>query len=213
VSAVADHRAIPDPPPGVPGNRRATFLVIGRVRHKACYGRLHPEGKWIPVTDFHQRRWANGNRGPRPNCKACDSATSGVEQQIPFRRIGWMVDELVARLGQAEAARRIGVGHTTMWGWIHHPPPAVRRRTARKIVVALHAVRQRGEVRHRLSIHHGASMRGKTEREVRSRKDLYKPHGDADNQASRRRWANLPQERREIVLAYDRERRRKERST
>jgi hypothetical protein len=153
LSAQADHRSTYyDPPPGVPGNRRAHFQEIDGVMHKACYGRLHPEGKWLPLTKFHQRRWANGNRGPRPNCKACDSAAKGAEQQVPFKRVAWMLTELISRLGQAESARRIGVGHTTMWGWVHHPPPNVHRRSARRIVLALHEARQRNEVRHRLSI-------------------------------------------------------------
>jgi hypothetical protein len=96
-----------------------------------------------------------------------------------------------------------------MWGWVHHPPPNVHRRSARRIVLALHEARQRNEVRHRLSIFHGSTMRGKPERPVTRSRDLYKPHGDGDNQGKRRLLKNMSAEQREAIRAYDRERRRK----
>lgn len=185
------------------------FTTIDGIKHKACYGRLHPEGKWVPISQFHNRRWASGRKGPRPNCKACESAARGVEQQVPFRRFSWMIEELVARLGQAEAARRIGIRSSTMWEWRHNPPKMMHRKSARKILLALHEVREKREVRHRLSIHHGSSMRGKPEKIPKKRSDYYKPHGDADNESKRRLWANMDEERREQQLARERERKRK----
>jgi hypothetical protein len=73
------------------------------------------------------------------------------------------------------------------------------------------SIRRKNEVRHRDSISRGTAVRGEPEKPVKSRQDLYRPHGDEDTEMQRRIRTEISDEKREEIRAYDRERRRRER--
>lgn len=62
----------------------------------------------------------------------------------------------------------------------------MRRSTARRAILALAEVRANGTVRHKDSIHHGAALRGRTEKVPITRQDFYRSQGDNDNELRRK---------------------------
>lgn len=108
----------------------------------------------------------------RPQCKQCESINRGTEPMIPYSEIRFAVEELIFRVGKVEASRRIGVKATTMYEWTRGKRKFVHRRSARAIVTALAEARSKNEARHRKSIKHGATMRGKQERIPRHPSDF-----------------------------------------
>jgi len=65
----------------------------------------------------------------------------------------------------------------------------VQKRTVRKCMLEVISMRRKGEVRHRDSIRAGAKLRGRNEKEVKTRKDLYQVEGDAERERGIRRRA------------------------
>jgi len=150
---------------------------------KICRGPLHREGKPLPLDNFLKQ--PDGR--PRSYCRACDSARKGAEQQVKFSAHyhAWL-ELIVNRLGPAEASRRLPLTYTQLWALRNRPPEMIRRRTARKIVTLLNELNCTEEVRHRLSIRHGASARGRPERSIELWVDYYRPHGDEQTMRKRR---------------------------
>jgi len=142
--------------------RRAVFKTIRGVEHKLCTGPGHPEGKFVPTTNFFLR--GDDKTKLRPQCKHCESIHAGAEQSVPYSEIKFAVNELIFRLGKAETARRIGVRANTLWEWTNGKRKSVHRKNAKAIITALAEARANGEARHRKSIKHGAAARGREER-------------------------------------------------
>lgn len=166
-----------------PPRARAQYKSIRGIEHKLCTGPLHRDGAWVPLETGFYRRQSRGKDLPRPECIACEGSRQNSEPRVPYERYKFAVEELVNRLGKAEAARRIGIRLSTLWEWRTKKQRFIKRRHARALVLALRDVRQRDEVRHRDSIRHGAGQRGRTEKKVTSKKHLYNSRGDSDKAA------------------------------
>lgn len=184
-----------------------TRRVVG-VIERLCRGPLHPRGEWLPESAFYSFITNYGKLYTRKVCKECYNRRRRPYGWVRYQRIAFVAEELVNRLGFMEATRRANIAPSTLRKYLRGESRYVYRPTARRLICALHEARKNNEVRHRASIHHGSTMRGKKERIPRERKDLYRPHGDDYSEAKRRLVANMSEERREIIRARDRERRR-----
>lgn len=141
---------------------RAYYRTIQGVKHKLCRGRVHPEGRFVPVVDFYVGRDREG--GLRGRCKLCESRS---------RDGGWIstgtimpfLTELINRVGTMETARRIGMTDSGM-RYMKKRGRYVQLRVARSIMHELTKAREKNEKRHPDSIQHGSAMRGHREREL-----------------------------------------------
>lgn len=165
--------------------------MIGGVRHKLCTGPLHREGKFVPTADFYIR----GNGRLRPQCKFCEGAYVNSEPRVPYIRLKFAVDELVNRLGGAEASRRIGIRHKTMVEWRAGRVKSMKRRIARNVIAALVEARRNNEARHRKSIKYGAAQRGAVEKIPRESHEFNNSNNDAHSARKRRYIQSLPEEK------------------
>jgi hypothetical protein len=170
-------------PRGIPNPTR----IHNGVREKLCTGPSHDVPMFLSVQNFYKH-----HKQYKPWCKDCDrlyrSMKMGVELNpwIPYRMIEFAILELVRRLGKYETARRIGVTGEQVWNYLHGRTRYVKKRTATKIIVELHKAREINEVRHKDSIHHGSSQRGRVVRVPKKYKDYYISHGDKDNDYKRK---------------------------
>lgn len=155
-------------------NRRAVYKTINGVKHKLCTGPAHREGKFVPISNYFMR--GDDKTTPRAQCKQCESIQRGSEKMMPYSEIQFAVNELIYRLGKAETARRLGIKAHTLSSWTNGSRRSIHRRNARAIISTLAEVRAKGEVRHKKSIKHGASARGKEERQPRWRDDFNGPN-------------------------------------
>lgn len=168
------------------------FKLIDGALHKKCNGPTHSGWVWLPVTQF----WKSKYSRLRAQCITCESAVQNSETLIDISTVYFALDELIRRLGVAEAGRRVGISDKTVTTIHRKQVYKVKRKTARKIIAALHEVRQAEEVRHRKSIRHGAYLRGREEKTPQHRSEFYKPTGDTDLEFRRRyRQENIEQER------------------
>jgi hypothetical protein len=158
-----------------PSAQQLKVKKVGLTSYKLCKGPLHRAGVWVKFEDFTKRP----DGMPRSQCRACESHHKGAEQQVDFRGKyqGWL-DSCVNRLGIVETARRLQMTQEQIWVLRSRPPLKIRRRTARKILHLLNELNKTGEVRHKDSIRHGATQRGREERQVVYWNDYYRPHGD-----------------------------------
>lgn len=159
-------------------------VIDGKVYRK-CFGPLHDETNcWLPLEKFWKNRAKSG--GTRPRCAEC----KGVKQRVKFTPVyrGW-VESIVRRVGVLEACRRLGIHDKTLRAWRSSKHPhALRREHAIAIVSVLSELKLTEEVRHRDSIHRGATVRGEEERVVRRSNDLYhRATGSYDTEYKQRR--------------------------
>jgi hypothetical protein len=120
---------------------------------------------------------------PRSRCKACESHAKGSENLVKLSNLYLgNIDHIVNRLGVMEAARRLEISQASLWNIRNKRVRKLKARTARKILLLVKALNETGEVRHKKSIKHGAAMRGRPERKVKSKKDFYKTTGDLENE-------------------------------
>ena len=145
-----------------PGRRFAPMRMIGGIEHKACYGPLHPEGAWVPLYDFYGRS-ENGHRVAQYRCKRCHCAAPGWERFMLLEQHGWIIEELVVRIGINETHRRTGCAIQSIWRWRTGRQRYIRRESLRKIIPVLREARLNNEWRNQRSIHRGAAMRGEPE--------------------------------------------------
>jgi hypothetical protein len=150
---------------------------------KFCRGPSSNGGHWVSVEKFYEGRRTGTLR---PWCQDCDRKQGGHNPNYPVLRFMFAFDELVNRLGKMEAARRIGITQNNLRLVLTGKTSHIRHKTAVKILLALHNVRITDEVRHRDSIRHGAKQRGRPEKKVTAKVDLYRPHGDNDNELKKR---------------------------
>jgi len=170
-----------------PSRRRADYKIMDGDKYKLCTGPLHRSGRYVRVHDGFYTRTYKGKKQPRPECKECEAFRSGSERMVPLSRVRFALEELVNRVGKAEAGRQIGIPQQHVWKLINGHTRRVQRKTAARILVALKRARDANLLRHRDSILHGASMRGRPEKTVTRRKDLYQP--ESPEQIEERRTA------------------------
>lgn len=185
---------------GIPARpQHFTYQVktLKGVPHRQCKGPLHSSPAWVPFDGFI--KLPDGQ--PRSHCRMCEFHSRGSEPTVEFdQRYRMWVQSIIRRIGLMEAARRMGISDSTISDWQHRPPPRIKRRNARKIVILLAELRETQEVRHRKSIKHGAKLRGHEERPVIRQRDLLFSEGDRD------------QEKRQLELERRKARRRAQRA-
>jgi hypothetical protein len=200
-----------DIPPRPNPQFESRVTVKNGKTYKTCYGPLHNEDERdIPIESFHRR---GAGENVRWRCKACESFRKGIDGYVPVDKFAPWLESIVRRIGAYEASRRLNINPTTIIeirsgkAKTGKPKRFIEKRTARSIVRLLAELRETGEVRHRDSIRHGSSARGRTERKVTARSDLYVPGGDVDTERRRNnRHENMERER---EYTRNRNRRRK----
>lgn len=166
-----------------PPSPRFRFHTINGVQHKLCKGPLHRKGSWVCVDDYFKRP----DGFPRPHCKACESFHRGSERMIPAKKYLPWIEHIIDRLGIIETARRLEISQQSLWRITNGKSTKLKRRTVRKIVALHIELRKTREVRHRDSIRHGAAQRGRPEKPIKYKKDLYrKGYGDDDTLRKRK---------------------------
>lgn len=175
-------------------SNRRFFKEIKGVLHKQCRGPAHEEPTWLPATDkyfyFYKKGVYQGQIYGR--CRRCINwkrikkhpEKSGV---VPIDDIRPFFIEAINRVGLFEASRRIGMHYQNVREIAKGNRTKVLRTSAEKVIKAVYVMRINNEVRHRDSIHFGATARGLPEKQVRDRAELYKPHGDKETQQQRKR--------------------------
>ncbi len=166
------------------GQKPIVIKRINGISHRECKFKEHRGDRWLPLEQFSK---SSKTQTPRPWCKKCETLSKGLE---PL----WPIDHLIMtamrgvsnRIGKIEAARRMGISEPAFFKILNGKQNKVRRSTARKILRTWHEIQQSGEVRHRDSIHHGATKRGRIEKPVTKRDDLYARSGDIDSEIQRR---------------------------
>jgi len=182
------------------GERAEKFKREGGKMFKFCRGPLHRDGAWICVDDFYlnKSKSKQGKGIYRSHCKRCENFYhyGKMNWLVPREQIEFAVEELIRKLGTVETARRLGRTGTWMRLFKHGEIRRVQYRTAEVILRTLFEVRKTGEVRHRLSIKHGAAARGRAERKPSQPRDFYKVTGDLDlERRTNYRNNNLEKER------------------
>lgn len=175
--------------------RWGRYKIIDGERHKMCNGPLHGEGgAWMPLHSFWTMKSGPRAGKPMSRCIACERVyrgrlvNSGI---VPVSKVYFIFRELEARIGRAEACRRLGMSHNLWWRLDKRIYKNMEKRTVAKAMGLLQELRDKDEVRHRDSIRYGASARGRVEREVKSWTDLYRPHGDNHTEYKRKQRASL----------------------
>jgi hypothetical protein len=130
---------------------------------------------------------------------------------VPLTKIRPFIIEGVNRVGKMEFCRRTGMSQGQLYKYQHGRVEHVYKRVAKRILLEVISMRRKNEVRHRDSIAHGASVRGKSEREIESVRDYYNYNGDELAEAQRRRRREMSESKKEEIRARDRDRKRQRR--
>lgn len=155
-----------------------SYKVVDGTIFKLCAGPLHKdEGEWLTLDRyFIMKKGRRANR-PIPMCKACERMKRfGTTERglVEVQKVWWVFEELERRVGRTETCRRVGVS-ANFWKRVENRVyTRMYKRTAIKAVRALREARLKGEVRHRDSIKHGASLRGHEEKVPIDPRDFYK---------------------------------------
>ena len=169
----------------------------------------------MPLRSFFTFR--NGPRAGKPfsRCSACcrvqkkRHVNSGL---VLVDKVFYIFAEIEARIGRAEAVRRLGMSPNLWWRLDNRIYIRMEKNTVAKAMLLLRELRATKEVRHRDSIKYGASARGQPEKKVRTRQDLYRHKGqeerDVDAKRKRDERANMTPSKRQEYLRRDRERRK-----
>lgn len=160
----------------VPRNSMGGWRTIDGVNHRLCRGFC---GEWKPNTEYARRE---SNRGLQIRCNDCRRRREKWTPQYS----AW-VRSIFNRLGTMETCRRLDVHPKTLTAWRKDPPRTIAREHAVAIITLLHELRTSGEVRHKLSIKHGAKARGRTERIPIRVKDYYRRHTDLETEQKRKK--------------------------
>jgi hypothetical protein len=156
----------------VPGKKGSMHIVIrygiGGIKEKQCTVCK----KWKPLTSFRLRgKGSKYPERPRAACIQCDSIRTSERNQergkterslkglVPMARIQPLILELVARIGKAEASRRIGIKQQTMWYYYGNHRKWIARVNAERILRVYREVIQTGEKRTYNEIRHPKSLR------------------------------------------------------
>lgn len=164
-------------------------------KHRLCSGPAHDEPVWLPETEKYFYKHKTGRRmGKFTNrCRLCVNwnklKSPGESGTVPVSEVQSYFIEGVRRVGMMEFCRRTGLTQTTMRDVTLGRQMRVQKRTVRKVMLEVISIRRKGEVRHKDSIRAGARLRGRNEKEVKSKRDLYQPEGDKEMERGRRRRA------------------------
>lgn len=190
---------------------------------RLCTGPAHDNPTWLPNTEKYFYVHRRLNRGTSDMSSRCRLCMNWAKLKTKGSTHGW-VEVPAVRQFFIEAVNRIGISELSRRAEIH--PESIRRvytgkgrrvqkRTVRAVMLQLISMRRKGEVRHKDSIHYGASIRkphvsrahrrrhryGKVleipekikqpgkEKPVTSRGDLLHPHGDDSTEYQRKRRA------------------------
>jgi hypothetical protein len=102
---------------------------------------------------------------------------------VPIERVRFVFIELSHRIGNSEAARRIGTGRHNMYKIVSNKPEKkfVERRTAKAALQLLRDLRRDDVVYSKQSIRRGAVARGEEPQRPTRRKDFYKDPAASEN--------------------------------
>lgn len=186
--------------------------------HKCCYGPGHDEPTWLPATEKYFYIGKSGRYKGKlmSRCRLCANwkklKSPGVQGLVPISKVRPFFIEGVHRVGKMEFARRVGMSHNGLRNILNsNGQRHVQKAVARRAMLEVISMRRKNEVRHRDSIQHGSLARGRQEKEVKIKQDLYVPHGDEDSEWKRRDRRVMSAEEIEENRRKDRERRRKQR--
>ena len=163
--------------------------------HRLCSGPAHDEPVWLPETEKYFYRGKSGRRMGMftSRCRLCANwnklKSPGLSGTVAVSVVKPYFIEGVRRVGIMEFCRRTGLHQTTVRDVVLERQMRVQKRTVRKCMLEVISMRRKGEVRHRDSIRAGAKLRGRNEKEVKTRKDLYQVEGDAERERGIRRRA------------------------
>lgn len=169
-------------------NERGQFLpstkVIDGEVHRLCKGPGHDEPTWLPETEKYFYRSKSGREKGKfyHRCRLCSNwehlKSPGLSGMVPNKLVRPYFIEGVNRVGMMEFARRTGLSANTINWTINGRKKHVQKMTVRVVMMEIISMRRKNEVRHRDSIKHGSEIRGRTEKAVKSDRDLYQPLGD-----------------------------------
>lgn len=163
---------------------------------KKCRCPLHwgenGEGTWLPVSEF--RIYRSGKRKGQllawcllGTAAKRNKRFDGQTGYVPTHRVYFAVRELVAKIGKAETVRRTEIDWDTLKALLDQEYEHCQKRVAAAIFRALYDVREKGEVRHRDSIIHGAAVRGRLEKVPKTRDDFYDKASEHEQELDRAR--------------------------
>lgn len=171
--------------------RHGRYKTIDGVQHKLCNGPLHAsEGAWLPLRAFWT--FKSGPRAGKPvsRCAACSRVDRGRDPNsglVPVGPVYFIFYEIQARIGKAEACRRLGMSHN-LWSRLENRVyERMEKQSVRNAIILLRELRANNEVRHRRSIKSGATMRGKEERKPTHRSHYYSQVDDHKAEIKRKR--------------------------
>lgn len=164
-----------------------------KVEQKLCRGPYHEEGKLLPITEFSLRKYPSGRIVRSSWCIHCSQYKKHKNKQpnhgyVSMEQVWWIFDELIRRVGHTEAARRINMSSNGLRLIKKRERRQVQKFTLARAISALRDARQKNEFRHRDSICHGAYLRDREEKEVKSGEERYSRSHAEENW--KRRWAN-----------------------
>lgn len=178
----------------MPGGKFAVYKNVKNKKYKLCKGPLHPDGKFVALDEY----WIQQSGGkyrigkPRSWCKSCEmfhrSPNYEENQLVDYKHYKLFLINVVNRLGQAEAARRLEISYSLFYQvYVVESHTKITKKFAKKIVYLLAELVRSGEVRHKKSIKHGSYLRGRKERVPLKAKDFYHGGSDRDNEQRRER--------------------------
>jgi hypothetical protein len=124
-----------------------------------------------------------GRRKPTKNIK---SHLDRPGSWIPRSRVLFIFEEIVRRIGFAEATREIPYNRSSLRRLINGDKPYVRKSTVEKAMVLLRELREGDIVYSRNDILYGSKARGLEPKPPQDAKEYYKRHGDGDTEYRRK---------------------------
>jgi hypothetical protein len=157
---------------------------------KRCMGPLH-QGEYVPLKYFWHFKKGPRKGKPFARCRAClnyQRFGDTLHGMVPYAKVKFIFDELTNRLGKAETVRRLEVSPNFFYRRKIDNYKYIRIQTVARAMVVLKECRENDVRRHRRSIQHGATARGREERVIEGlgrTEDFYNPHSDIFNEYSR----------------------------
>lgn len=152
---------------------------------KRCMGYYH-KGEYVSLKYFYFFKSGPKKGKPFARCRLCTyykrygNTEHGL---ILYDRVKFIFDELTNRLGKAETLRRIGVSRNFFIR--RGENKSIRAATVVRAMKVLQECRENDVRRHKRSIRHGATARGREEREIKGlghHSDFYNSHFDIHNE-------------------------------
>lgn len=157
---------------------------------KRCMGPLH-QGEYVPLKYFWYFKKGPKKGKPFSRCRAClnyQRYGDTMHGMVPFDKVKFIFDELTNRLGKAETVRRLEVSQNFFHRRKIENYNNIRIGTVARAMEVLKECRENGIRRHKHSIRHGASARGREERVIEGlgrTADFYNSRSDIQNEYGR----------------------------